>query len=134
MTVIDEGLVAFLLADDPIIALVSDRVYGVRIPQGSMTFPLVVVQRVSTARILTMDGSGASGDLISPRFQIDAYGVTHASAKAVTEAVRAALHGHTGATGGVAISAALANEEALSYDEDTKLYRIRSEYIVWLEE
>jgi len=81
-----------------------------------------------------MDTSGATGDLISPRFQIDAWAETQSSSKAITEAVRAALNGRTGATGGVTIRAALANEESPSYDPETKLYRTRSEYIVWLEE
>ena len=81
-----------------------------------------------------MDSSGAAGDLTSPRFQIDTWATTQASAKAIADAVRAGLNGHAGATGGVTIRAALANEESPSYDPETKLYRVRSEYIIWQEE
>ena len=82
-----------------------------------------------------MDSSGATGDLTSPRFQIDAWATTQASTKAITDLVRAGLNGHTGTTGtGVTIHAALANEEVPSYDPETKLYRCRSEYIIWQSE
>ncbi len=36
-----------------------------------------------------MDSSGATGDLTSPRFQIDAWATTQKSAKAIADAVRA---------------------------------------------
>ena len=133
MTVIDEGLIAYLKTVSGTTDLVSTRIYGVYIPQAA-TLPCIVSQRVSTPRIVTMDTSGATGDLISPRFQVDAWAETQSSSKAITEAIRAALNGHTGATGGVTIRASLANEEAPSYDPETKLYRTRSEYIIWLEE
>jgi len=133
MTVIDEGIIAYLKSLAGITALVGDRVYGMRIPQGA-TLPCINVQRISTPRIVTMDSSGATGDLISPRFQINAWALTQASTKAIADAVRAGLHGKTGSIGGVTISAALANEEAPTWEPDGELYRCRSDYLVWLEE
>jgi len=132
MTVLDEGLIDYLKMYAA--SLVSDRVYGMMIPQ-SAALPCITVQRVSTPRISTMDSSGAIGDLISPRFQIDAWATTQASTKAIADLVRAGLNGHTGITGaGVTIRAALASEESPSYDPETKLYRCRSEYIIWQQE
>jgi hypothetical protein len=132
MTVLDEGLIAYL--KNSLSTLVSNRVYGMMIPQKA-TLPCVTVQRVSTPRSVTMDSAGASGDLISPRFQIDAWATTQKSSKAIADAIRAGLHGHTGTTGtGVTIRAALADEEVPSYEAEVELYRTRSEYIVWQQE
>jgi len=133
-TTIDEGLIAYLRTYPAVNNLVAARVYGMMIPQKA-TLPCITVQRISTARISTMDSSGATGDLTSPRFQIDTWATTQKSAKAITDAIRAGLNGHTGTTGtGVTIRAALATEEAPSYDPETGLYRCRSEFLVWYEE
>ena len=132
MTVLDEGLIDYLKTYTA--ALVAGRVYGMMIPQ-SATLPCITTQRVSTSRISTMDSSGATGDLTSPRFQIDVWATTQKSAKEIADLVRAGLNGHTGTTGtGVTIRAALANEESPSYDPEIKLYRVRSEYLIWIEE
>jgi len=114
-------------------ALISTRVYGMFIPQGA-TLPCLVVQRISTPRILTMDSSGATGDLTSPRFQFDAWATTQLSTKTISDQVRAALNGKTGSTGGVTLRASLANEEAPTWEPEAELYRTRSEFIIWFEE
>jgi len=133
MTVIDEGLIAYLKTIAGVTSLVSTRIYGKVIPQGA-TLPCVTQQRISTPRILTHDTSGATGDLISPRWQIDAWAELDSSAKAITDAIRAALNGKTGTVGGVTIRASLANEEATTWEPESELYRGRSEFIIWLEE
>ena len=137
MSVIEEGVIAYLQNYAGLVSLVSTRIYGIRIPQAA-TMPCVVVNRISTPRITTHQTSGASGDLISPRFQFDAWATTQASAKAITDQLRAALNGHTGSTGGGAVSftlrAVLASDETIEYDPDAELYRGRSDYIVWHEE
>ena len=133
MTVLDEGIIAYLQGVAGITALVSTRVYGDRIPQAA-TLPCIVVQRIDTPRILTMQSSGATGDLIHPRFQLDAWATTHASAKAITDAIRATLHGKTGSAGGVTLRAALADNERVGWEPESQLYRGRSDYIVWHEE
>ena len=133
MTVIDEGLIAYLKTIAGVTGLVSTRIYGMLIPQGA-TLPCVVVTRISTPRTLTMDTSGATGDLINPRFQFDAWATTHSSTKAITDALRATLNGKTGSVGGVTIRAALANEEAPTWEPEAELYRGRSEFIIWLQE
>ena len=133
MTVIDEGLIAYLKTIAGVTGLVSTRIYGMVIPQGA-TLPCVVVTRISTPRTLTMDTSGATGDLINPRFQFDAWATTHASAKAITDALRAALNGKRGSVGGVTTRSTKANEEATTWEPEAELYRGRSEFIVWLQE
>jgi hypothetical protein len=137
MTVIEEALPAYLKAYAGLTALISTRTYMMRIPQGE-TLPCLVVQRISTPRILTHGTSGATGDLTSPRFQFDAWATAHSSVKAITDQVRAALNGKTGSVGAgavtVTIRAALANEEVPTYEPEGELYRSRSEYLIWIEE
>ena len=134
-TTIEEGLGILFNATAGITSLVSTRIYGQRVKQGS-TFPCITKQRISTPRVHTHDMSGATGTLAHPRFQIDAWGTTEASAKAVTDAIRAALNGKTGSlgTGAITIRAALVQEEVPDYEPETDLYRSRSEYEIWQEE
>lgn len=133
MTVLDEGLMAYLKATAGITALVGARIYPLTLPEEP-TLPAIVIQRISTPRTLTHDTSGATGDLISPRFQFDAWGTSQAATKAISDALRAALNGKTGAAGGVTLRAALADEEVPDYNQETGLYRTRSDYIVWFQE
>lgn len=134
LTTVDEGLIAYLQGFAGLVALISTRVYLMRIPQTA-TLPCLTVTRVSTPRELCHDTSGSTGALAHPRFQFDAWATTYASAKAINDQVRAALNGHTGTTGtGITIRAALVADEVPSFDPETKLYRSRSDYHVWHEE
>jgi len=133
MAVLEEGIAAFLIADATIHAVVADRIYPMMMPQN-VTLPCLTYQRISTPRIITHDSSGATGDLTNPRFQFDAWGATQKSTKLISDALRAVLHGKTGAMGGVTIRAALADNEAPDFDPDSELYRSRSDYIIWQEE
>jgi hypothetical protein len=133
MTTLDEGIFAYLKATAGITALVSSRIYPLVLPQEP-TLPALVVTRISTPRIVSHDTSGATGDLISPRYQFDAWGTSQAATKAIADALRAALNGKTGAAGGITLRAALSEDEAHDYDPETGLYRIRSDYFIWYEE
>lgn len=139
MTVLEEGIGSYLEGFAGLKALIGDpaRVYQLRIPQGA-TIPCVTYQRISTPRISTHDSAGATGDLISPRFQFDAWGNTLAEVKAITDQIRAALNGKTGSIGtdpdDITIRAALAEAESVEYDPGSELYRSRSDYIIWHEE
>ena len=134
MAVLEEGIAAFLIADATIGAVVANRIYPLMIPQGA-TLPCLTYQRISTPRIVTHQSSGATGDLTSPRFQFDAWGVTQKEVKAISDALRAVLHGKRGVlAGGVTIRAAIAENEEPEFDPDSELYRSRSDYIIWQEE
>lgn len=133
MTVLEEGLYSYLASYSGLTALVSTRIYPLRMPADA-TLPCVTYQRISTPRTLTMDTSGATGDLTSPRIQFDAWDTTQSSVKAITDQLRAALNGKTGSTGGVTIRASMANDEAATYESEAQLYRSRSDYIIFVEE
>jgi hypothetical protein len=137
MSVLDEALVSYLKSVSGITTLVSTRVYSFSIPQ-SATLPCLVIQRIDTPRELTMDMSGATGTLAHPRFQFDAWATTYASAKAITDAVRAALNGKTGSTGAGAVTvtlrASLAGNETDGFDPNVRLYYRVSDFVIWFEE
>lgn len=130
---IEEGLVYKLSTTAGIIALVSTRVYNIRIPQGA-TLPCITITRISTPRLHTHDSSGSAGTAY-PRIQIDAWGTTHSNVKAIANAIRAALNGYKGTiTSGadtVVVQGALTDDETIEFDPETELYRSRTDYIVW---
>lgn len=131
MATLDEGLYTYLSTFAGLTALVSTRVYAYKIPQGA-TLPAVTFQRISTARSLTHDTSGAGGDLSSPRFQFDAWATTYSSAKAIANQLRAALNGKKGTIAtGVSINAALVEDERPSYEPETNIYQISCDYFIW---
>lgn len=92
---IEDGLVALLLADSGVSALVGTRIYPLKLPQDD-GLPAIRFQRISGERVRTLDGPTG---LVRPRIQIDAYGKTYAEAKAVAEAVEALLDGYSGPAG-----------------------------------
>lgn len=131
---IEEGIASYLQAHAGLSALISTRVYINRIPQGA-TLPLVVFQRISTSRIITHDTSGLT-DLASPKFQFDAWATTYASAKAITDQIRAALNGLittvTIGADSVVIQAGIIDAERYNPElEEVGLERISSDYTVW---
>jgi hypothetical protein len=134
MTVLEEGLLSYLSTYGGLVTLIDDRVFEFRMPQG-VTLPCLTYQRISTARELTHDTSGATGDLASPRFQFDAWSETGKEAKLITDQVRAALNGKVGEIGAapnaITIRAALVEDEVPEYYPEPKLYRSRSDYFIW---
>jgi|WetSurMetagenome_2_1015567.scaffolds.fasta_scaffold1120977_2 hypothetical protein len=135
MTVLEEGLLSYLMGYSGLTALVSTRVYLFKIPQ-SATLPCISFQRVSTPKILTMDSSGSGNDLSYPSFQFDVWGNLYSTVKPICNQLLAALNGKTGNIGSGAniinIQAALVTNEVPEYDAETNLYRGRMTFTVWL--
>lgn len=85
-----ETIVHVLLATPEVTAIVADRIFPDRLPDGS-DFPLIVVQKVSGNGQYTMDGDAGIEDA---RVQIDSYStVGSAAAVALKTAVRKKLSG-----------------------------------------
>jgi len=130
---IEAGLVYKLTNTAGITALVSTRVYLETIPQGA-TLPCITYQRISTPRLTAHDTSGSAGTA-SPRFQFDAWATTYASARAIADALRAALNGYKGTiTSGadsVVVQSILIDGESSEPDLVAGLARIRSDYVIY---
>jgi hypothetical protein len=134
---LEEALVSFLTSYAPLTALISTRVIPFDMPKGT-TLPCVTFQRIDTPRLLTHDSSGATGDLATPRLQLDAWATTYSAAKAIADVLRGGLNGKKGTLGSgnyaITVSAILIDGEIPIPEPDVSAYRVMSQYIVWLEE
>jgi hypothetical protein len=99
---VEEGLYAYLSTFAGLTALVADRVYPQKKPQGN-SFPQVSFFLVSEPRDHTL--MGATG-LPTARVQLDCWGLIYPDAKAVAEQVRLALDGYRGLMGAVTVQCA----------------------------
>jgi hypothetical protein len=137
---IERAVRAHLIATAGVQTLVADRVYSFRKPQGAAT-PYIVFQRISGERLHTLDGPTGRAH---PRIQIDAYATTYPAARAIADAVRAALDGFKGdvavdaespPTSLKIVYAALQDDRDFVEDDiDPVLYRVSSDYFVTYQE
>lgn len=130
---IEVALARQLLDTVNVTALVVDRVYPVRLPQGG-DYPAITYSKVSGGRIRTMGSNEAAAN---PRVQVSCWGKTYADAKGLANAVRIALDrfsGTLGGSGGVAVSAILLENELDLDDPETKLYHVPLDFLVWYTE
>jgi len=120
----EESIYSMLAADAAVAAIVGSRIYPLRMPDDeNAVLPSVVYTRVSGARATPMAG-GAT--LENPRIQVDSWATTYAGAKALSEAVRAALE----ETGGTGLKAILLSDSDLM-DDETGDYRVSMDFSVW---
>ena len=92
----EDALIAKLLADSGVSALVSNRVYPVSRPQGT-ALPAISLGTVSNVPVYTNDGEAG---IAESRVQVDCWGATYGSVKAVARAVTASLSAFFGAVDG----------------------------------
>lgn len=122
----EADLHALLSADPSIGAIVglagSARIYPLLMPQGG-ALPAVTYQRISTPRIDTASMLGHNAR-VRCRMQVDCWAPTFAQAKALSDAVRAAMATATTFT-------ALAVDERHTYEDDTRIYRASADYSCW---
>jgi hypothetical protein len=127
---IRKALRSFLLADSAIVAVVVDRIYALKIPQGGVP-PSIVVTRVSGPGDYHL--AGPSG-LISARIQVDAWGVTADAATTLANLVKDRLDGYRGTmgTGGniITVHGVFVADLREDYDDDAELYRSGRDYFV----
>lgn len=129
MAVVEEALKARLAAVAGVTALVVSRVYPVKLPQ-SATLPALTYQRISTARENAM---GADPGIARTRLQVTTAATSYSGAKAVTEAVRAALQRYSGTSAGVVVlDVFLDNETDLFSEEEDEagVFLVAQDFIV----
>jgi len=131
----EEDLVAKLLADDGLEALVGARIYWLDRPQTD-ALPSITLQVISPGRTYTY--AGATG-LNGPRVQADCWGASYLSAKQVSRALIAAVE-MPGTRGDTVFSAAFLESAADLPPEDmpakqpggpSKVYRVSMDFIIW---
>lgn len=84
---VEQGIRAQLLATGAVTALVSTRVYQLRIPQTS-TYPAIRIQLISQPEEAHLRGYT---DLTRARVQVDCYAATYMAVASVADAVMDAL-------------------------------------------
>ena len=119
-----------------IVAICATRIYPVTIPQaapGATNIPAITYQRISTPRVRSLSGPSL---LAYPRFQITSWHTTYTGAKALGEAVRAAMDGWAGVEVGWTISDSALEDERDIFDPSTELdtnrrYGVAQDFIIW---
>jgi len=123
----EAALIAKLLATAGITALVSTRINWSRRPQGS-ALPAIVLHRIDGTP--DVHHAGASGLVVS-RVQVDCWGASYGSAKAVARAVETAITAQTFTQGATRFDVILIDSERDdSTDETTPLFRTSLDLMV----
>jgi hypothetical protein len=123
----EAALIAKLLATAGITALVSTRINWSRRPQGA-ALPAIVLHRIDGTP--DVHHAGASGLVVS-RVQVDCWGASYGSAKAVARAVETAITAQTFTQGATRFDVILIDSERDdSTDETTPLFRTSLDLIV----
>lgn len=129
----ENAVIAKLLADSGLAALVDNRIYPVARPQGSM-LPAITLQTVSNVPVYTNDGEAG---IAEARVQIDCWGATYSSVKTVARAVTASLSAFFGTVDGVAFQNVLLDGERDSRESGSNapeyLFRTQLDFRVWYE-
>lgn len=131
--VIEEALYAHLVGTAGVAALVSTRIYPQTIPQD-VALPAIAYQRISGVREYSQSGPS---QLAHPRFQLTCQAATYAGAKALANAVRAALSGYKGTmggVGGVVVGGCFVVNETDGFELPGETQVVRLDVIVWHEE
>jgi len=124
----EAALIAKLLASTGITALVSTRINWSRRPQGE-ALPAIVLHRIDGTP--DVHHGGASGLGVS-RVQVDCWGASYGSAKAVARAVEAAVTAQTFTQGVIRFDVILiADERDSTSDETTPIFRTSLDLMVY---
>ena len=110
-----------------LVTLVSTRIYPLILPQNP-TLPAVTFQRIDGPRESALS---AEMGLAHPRIQVDSWGKTYASAKAVATQVRGALQRWSSEAVDPVVLDCLLESDEDGYEPDANIYRVRADYIIW---
>lgn len=125
-----EALIAYLLADSGLTALVSTRI-GYVVNDQATADPRVTITPVSRVPAYADDGEAG---LTESRVQIDSYSTVDTNALAISRAVFARLSAVSATLSGVDFQTVhLVSEDVgfEKYDDGSELFRVRQDYIIW---
>jgi hypothetical protein len=129
----EEAIIAKLLADSGVTAIVQARVFPVSRPQGT-ALPAVTVTRVSGGPEYADDGEAG---LEEARIQIDCRADTYQAAKLLARAVTASLSAFQGTVGATTFQDIELDIERDLRESGTNAadypFRISLDFIVWAE-
>lgn len=113
--VVEEALMAYLLTQSSLTALVSNRIYFLKLPQGS-GLPAVVIQKIDSPKI-----HGFSADIgAMTRIQTTSWASAYTEVSSVQEQIRAATQNYMNQTmGSVPVKNIELDEGPDQYEDDT---------------
>lgn len=116
--VVEEALRTYLLTQSGLTALVSNRIYFLKLPQGS-DLPAVVIQKIDSPKI-----HGFSSDIgAMTRIQTTSWALTYTEVSAVQEQIRTATQNYMNQTmGSVPVKNIELDEGPDQYEDDTGRY------------
>ena len=123
---IDEELKTFLLSIPGIVAEIVSRIYPAPLPQNA-TLPAVTYQAISDPQSYS-NGNDTCYHL--PRYQLDVWASSQKEAVRVDSTVRQALSGYSGQWGAREIGFVRRGTGSSHYEPETKLRRVRSDYLI----
>ena len=129
----EEALRAYLLAQNGVSSVVTDRAYWNMRPQGA-ALPALVLQVIDRSPAYAMDGNSA---LAETRVQVDCYGPSYSSAKLLARAVRDPLDGKRFTQSSIRFEAFRLDERDLSEagtTEGERIHRISLDFQIWHQE
>jgi len=126
MALAEEHLFSRLSGFAGITALISSRIYPIKIPPNT-TMPALTYTRISGRRIESLLGNSA---LCYARYQLDAWGRKYSDVKALAEQVRLCLEGYKGTLAGVIFYGVNYLGDQDLYEDDTEVFRVSMDFVV----
>lgn len=129
MASIEEALIAALIADTDVAAIVGSNVFIIG-GRSNSAYPYVTLQRISTVGTAVLDGPS---NLDRPRFQIDCWSDRALQALALAETIRVVLDTVELTAAGITFTATFQDQRGPAPDEETRNFRVGQDYFVFHE-
>lgn len=132
---VQDALRTILLADAPVLAVVSTKIWPMIAPQGS-AMPYIVYSRIGTDHIEVLAGSAG---LARATFQIDCWSDSFDTVRDLANKVRIALQGVQGTHASVVIDGINMTSEVDDYEEpenknEPGTYGVKMDFGIWFVE
>lgn len=122
-----EEAIKYTLVNNSGVSAITTRCYPVTLPQNP-AFPLILYMRITGIPDNLLHG--VSG-LVYSRFQIEAWAVTYAEAKALATAIINALNAQTITIDTIRIGSIVAQSEHDVYEDVVKCHRTILDFTLW---
>lgn len=124
---IDDAIYTQLAGNGAVAAIVSTRIYLMKIAQGAVV-PAITFQKVSSIPANTIDNTKSSLD--ASRYQVNSWDKSMRAAKALALAVRSALDGLNSTVAGSRIFGIVLLNELDFYEDDTGLHHVAQDFLI----
>ena len=127
---LEPAIYALLAANSGVTTLVSTRIYRMILPQNA-TLPAITFDLIGADVESAM---GADHSLVAKTLQVDSWATSHATARSVMDAARAALQRYHGTQSTTVIQTILWTNEYSLYEKDTKYFHLINDFRVFYTE